>query len=71
MEMHLISILDQGETFNQRDVIAVRKTVSGFIKLLYPTGKFEKEEVKEVLEKALAYRRRVKEQLKNRWNGIL
>ena len=53
-----------GRDLNQRDVIAVRKTVSGFIKLLYPTGKFEKEEVREVLEKALAYRRRVKEQLK-------
>ncbi len=53
-----------GRDLNQRDVIAVRKTVSGFIKLLYPDGNFEKEDVREVLEKALGYRRRVKEQLK-------
>lgn len=53
-----------GKDLNQRDTIGVRKTVSGFIKLLYPHGEFTKEEVQEVLEKALAYRRRVKEQLK-------
>lgn len=53
-----------GNNLNQRDVIAVRKTVSGLIKILYPNGKFGKEEVREVLEKALVGRRRVKEQLK-------
>lgn len=53
-----------GSNLNQRDVIAVRKTVSGMLKLLYPHGVFEKEEVEEVLKYALEGRRRVKEQLK-------
>ena len=53
-----------GNNLNQRDVIGVRKTVSGLIKLLYPHGKFEKEDVRECLEYALQVRRRVKEQLK-------
>lgn len=53
-----------GSNLNQRDVIAVRKTVSGMIKLLYPNGEFTKEEVEEVLRYALVGRRRVKEQLK-------
>ena len=34
-----------GTNLNQRDVIAVRKTVSGLLKLLYPNGEFGKEEV--------------------------
>lgn len=53
-----------GNNLNQRDVIAVRKTVSGLIKLLYPSGNITKEGVKEVVEYALEGRRRVKEQLK-------
>ncbi len=53
-----------GNNLNQRDVIAVRKTVSGLIKLLYPNGEFDKEAVRQVLEYALVGRRRVKEQLK-------
>ncbi|MGG3007351.1 protease Lon-related BREX system protein BrxL [Geobacillus stearothermophilus] len=53
-----------GNNLNQRDVIAVRKTVSGLIKLLYPNGEFTKEQVEEVLRYALIGRRRVKEQLK-------
>lgn len=53
-----------GNNLNQRDVIAVRKTVSGLIKLLYPNGEYTKDELKEVLEYALVGRRRVKEQLK-------
>jgi ATP-dependent Lon protease len=53
-----------GSNLNQRDVIAVRKTVSGLLKILYPNGEFGKEEVAEVLEYALEGRRRVKEQLK-------
>ncbi|PGY09134.1 protease Lon-related BREX system protein BrxL [Bacillus sp. AFS031507] len=53
-----------GNNLNQRDVIAVRKTVSGFMKLLYPHGEFTKEDVEEVLQYALEGRRRVKEQLK-------
>ena len=53
-----------GNNLNQRDVIAVRKTVSGLMKLLYPHGQFDKEDVRQCLEYALQVRRRVKEQLK-------
>lgn len=53
-----------GNNLNQRDVIAVRKMVSGLIKIVYPHGEFNKEDVKEILRLALESRRRVKEQLK-------
>lgn len=53
-----------GRNLNQRDTIAVRKMVSGLIKLIYPNGEFSKEELTEVLEISLEMRRRVKEQLK-------
>jgi ATP-dependent Lon protease len=53
-----------GNNLNQRDVIAVRKMVSAMIKLIYPHGKFEQEDVEEILRFALEMRRRVKEQLK-------
>ena len=53
-----------GKNLNQRDTIAVRKTVSGLIKLLYPNEDYTKDELEEVLRIALEMRRRVKEQLK-------
>ena len=53
-----------GNNLNQRDVIAVKKTVSGMIKLIHPNGKFDKESVEEILRFALEMRRRVKEQQK-------
>lgn len=53
-----------GDHLNARDVKAVRKTVSGFIKLVYPEGEVSKPEMVELLELALESRRRVKEQLK-------
>ena len=53
-----------GSNLNQRDTIAVRKIVGGFIKLLYPDGEYTKEQMEEVLRFALEMRRRVKEQLK-------
>lgn len=53
-----------GNNLNQRDTIAVRKMVSGFVKLLYPDGRYEKEDIAEILEISLEMRRRVKEQLK-------
>ena len=53
-----------GNNLNQRDVIAVRKTVSGLMKLLYPHGEFTREDLEEILHYALVGRRRVKEQLK-------
>jgi len=49
---------------NARDVKAVRKTISGLIKLLYPHGEVSKDNLAELLETALEGRRRVKEQLK-------
>lgn len=53
-----------GKDLNQRDVIAVKKTVSGLLKLLFPDGEFGKEDVRMCLEYALIGRRRIKEQLK-------
>ena len=53
-----------GSNLNQRDVIAVKKTVSGLVKLVHPDGQFTKENVEEILRFALEMRRRVKEQLK-------
>lgn len=53
-----------GNNLNQRDVIAVRKTVSGLLKLLYPHGEFDKDVVERCFVYALESRRRVKEQLK-------
>ena len=53
-----------GKNLNQRDTIAVRKMVGGYIKLIYPDGVFTKEELEEVIQLSLEMRRRVKEQLK-------
>jgi len=58
-----------GSHLNQRDVRAVRKTVSGLIKLLHPDGAFSKEDLREYLELAMEGRRRVKEQLR-RMGGL-
>ena len=53
-----------GSHLKQRDTKPVKKTVSGFIKLMHPDGEYTKEDVREYLEIALEMRRRVKEQLK-------
>ena len=53
-----------GRDLNQRDTIAVKHTVSGLLKLLYPNEEYDKEAVRRCLEYALESRRRVKEQLK-------
>lgn len=53
-----------GNNLNQRDVIAVRRTVSGLLKLLHPNGSYSKEDVCVCLTYAMEARRRVKEQLK-------
>ena len=53
-----------GSNLNQRDTIAVRKIVDGYLKLIYPNGLFDKEQLEEILQLALELRRRVKEQLK-------
>ena len=70
-EMRKRSFTDAYETYfalgrdlNQRDTIAVKKMVSGLIKIIYPDGNFDKGDLREILEIALESRRRVKEQLK-------
>jgi ATP-dependent Lon protease len=53
-----------GSHLNARDRKAVRKTVSGLTKIIFPDGEMNREELAEILECALEGRRRVKEQLK-------
>jgi len=53
-----------GTHLNARDRKAVRKTVSGLMKILYPNGETTPDEMKEILSLALEGRRRIKEQLK-------
>lgn len=53
-----------GSDINQRDNIAIRKIVSGFLKMIYPDGVYSKDELEEILVLALELRRRVKEQMK-------
>ena len=53
-----------GRDLNQRDTIAIKHTVSGLLKLLYPNEEYTKDAVRRCLEYALEARRRVKEQLK-------
>jgi ATP-dependent Lon protease len=49
-----------GRDLNQRDSIAVKHTVSGLLKLLYPHEEYDKEAVRRCLEYALEGRRRVR-----------
>ena len=72
------------DKFNKRDEIAVRKTMSGLIKLIFPDGNITREETEWLLKYAIEGRRRVKEQLKimagiefadvglgySDWNGV-
>lgn len=53
-----------GKNLNQRDTIAVRKMIDGYLKLIYPNGDFAKEDLEEIVKISLEMRRRVKEQLK-------
>ncbi|MDZ4852648.1 MAG: protease Lon-related BREX system protein BrxL [Pirellulaceae bacterium] len=53
-----------GSHLNTRDQKAVRKTVSGLMKIIYPHGEISKEELADLVEYAIEGRRRVKEQLK-------
>lgn len=53
-----------GAHLNARDRKAVRKTVSGLMKIVFPHGEVTQDELAELLEFALEGRRRVKEQLK-------
>ena len=60
------SRLKKGDYIEGRDNLALQKTISGFIKLLYPTGQPTDEEFDEIVEYAIEGRRRVKEQLNKR-----
>lgn len=53
-----------GKNLNQRDTIAIRKMIDGYLKLLYPDGEFSKDDLEEIVKISLEMRRRVKEQLK-------
>ena len=53
-----------GAHLNARDRKAVRKTVSGLMKILFPHGEVSQDDLAEILELAIESRRRVKEQLK-------
>ncbi len=53
-----------GAHLNARDRKAVRRTVSGMIKVLHPHGEVAKDDLAEILAFAIEGRRRVKEQLK-------
>ncbi|MDW5299579.1 MAG: protease Lon-related BREX system protein BrxL [Sedimentibacter sp.] len=54
------------KSLSSRDTKAIRKTVSGLLKLLHPDFNASAEEVKDYLEFAMEGRMRVKEQLKRR-----
>ena len=58
--------LKKGDYIEGRDNLALQKTISGFIKLLFPTGQPTDEEFDEIVEYAIEGRRRVKEQLNKR-----
>lgn len=54
---------DFSKTLSQRDMEAINKTFSGFVKLLYPDGKFTEEEAYEIIDYATECRKRVKDQI--------
>ncbi|MCK8825992.1 BREX system Lon protease-like protein BrxL [Fuchsiella alkaliacetigena] len=66
-EMDFSEVIDEYYIFDERmdarDKRAVKKTVSGFLKLLHPHGNFDKSNLKSYLDIALEGRKRVKEQL--------
>ncbi len=53
-----------GTHLNARDRKAVRRTVSGLMKILHPHGNVSRDDLEEILALAVEGRRRVKEQLK-------
>lgn len=50
-------------SLSERDHLAIRKTFSGMIKLLYPDGRYSAEEAFEIIDFAAEARKRVKDQL--------
>jgi ATP-dependent Lon protease len=61
---HIDHFFSLGAHLNARDRKAVRRTVSGLMKVLHPHGEISSEDMEEILSLALEGRRRVKEQLK-------
>lgn len=61
-------VFDEWYKFNSnvniRDENAIRKTVSGFVKILFPDNSYTKEDLEKILTYAIEGRRRVKEQLR-------
>jgi ATP-dependent Lon protease len=53
-----------GSHLNTRDRKAVRRTVSGLVKIIHPHGEPSKEDLEDIVKLAIECRRRVKEQLK-------
>jgi ATP-dependent Lon protease len=66
--MNFTEIIDHhfslGAHLNARDRKAVRRTVSGLMKIVHPHGEVSREDLEELLALAIEGRRRVKEQLK-------
>lgn len=50
-------------SLSERDHLVIRKTFSGFSKLLYPDGRMTDEEAREIIDFATEGRKRVKDQL--------
>lgn len=67
-KLNFTEIIDRefslGPHLNARDRKAVRRTVSGFMKILHPHGEVSSDDLEEILSLAVEGRRRVKEQLK-------
>lgn len=59
----MLNLVKFSSTLSERDHLAIRKTFSGMMKLLYPNGKFTVDEALEVVNFAAEGRKRVKEQL--------
>ncbi len=54
---------DLNKSLSQRDIDGINKTFSGFIKLLYPDGKYTEAEAYEIIDYAIECRKRVKDQI--------
>jgi ATP-dependent Lon protease len=67
-KLNFTEIIDRefslGAHLNARDRKAVRRSVSGLMKILHPDGEVSTEDLEEILDLAIEGRRRVKEQLK-------
>jgi len=52
------------DSITTRDKTSISKTFSGLIKIIYPNGKYDEEDAKELLEFAIENRKRVKDELR-------